>query len=198
MRRVLALALVLLSGLGLSATSGRSQAQDLDIVVENGRVYDGTGAPWIRADVGIASDRIIAVGDLKGRPARTRVDAGNLFVAPGFIDVHTHAGKGLATPELSHARPLLAQGLTTVFINPDGGGGFSRWRRFSFPGSAFWPPPVNRRAQRRGAGESADGRGGDAEHEGDAKRVADQGRGERNLDLAVLAWERTRPGLPLH
>ena len=122
MRRIFALLLTLLSGLFPLAGSGRAQAQELDIVVENGRVYDGTGAPWIRADVGIASDRIIAVGDLKGRPARTRVDAQNMFVAPGFIDVHTHAGKGLATPELSHAKPLLTQGLTTVFINPDGGG----------------------------------------------------------------------------
>ena len=122
MRRIFALLLTLLSGLFPLAGSGRVQAQDLDIVVENGRVYDGTGAPWIRADVGIAGDRIVAVGDLKGRPARTRVDAQNMFVAPGFIDVHTHAGKGLATPELSHAKPLLTQGLTTVFINPDGGG----------------------------------------------------------------------------
>src|SRR5690606_6005485 len=41
---------------------------------------------------------------------------------PGFIDVHSHAGPGLATRELSGARPLLAQGITTVFVNPDGGG----------------------------------------------------------------------------
>jgi N-acyl-D-aspartate/D-glutamate deacylase len=43
-------------------------------------------------------------------------------VTPGFIDVHSHAGGGLASASLKHGRPLLAQGLTTVFVNPDGGG----------------------------------------------------------------------------
>jgi N-acyl-D-aspartate/D-glutamate deacylase len=50
------------------------------------------------------------------------IDAEGLYVGPGFIDVHTHAGGGLATAELSDARALLAQGITTVVINPDGGG----------------------------------------------------------------------------
>ena len=43
-------------------------------------------------------------------------------MTPGFIDAHSHAGPGLATAGLSHGEPLLAQGLTTVVINPDGGG----------------------------------------------------------------------------
>jgi N-acyl-D-amino-acid deacylase len=50
------------------------------------------------------------------------IDAGDKFVTPGFIDVHSHAGGGLATEGLKHGQPLLAQGLTTVFVNPDGGG----------------------------------------------------------------------------
>ena len=50
------------------------------------------------------------------------IDAGDRYVTPGFIDVHSHAGGGLATEELKHGQPLLAQGLTTVFVNPDGGG----------------------------------------------------------------------------
>jgi N-acyl-D-amino-acid deacylase len=93
-----------------------------DILIRGGRVLDGTGNPWFRADVGIVGDRIVAVGDLAGTTAGQVIDATGLYVAPGFIDTHSHAGGGLAGPELSHARPLLAQGITTVFVNPDGGG----------------------------------------------------------------------------
>ena len=58
-----------------------------DVLITNGRVVDGTGAPWFRADVGIIGDRIAAIGQLAGREARTRIDASNLVVAPGFIDM---------------------------------------------------------------------------------------------------------------
>jgi N-acyl-D-amino-acid deacylase len=58
-----------------------------DVLIAGGRVVDGTGAPWVHADVAIAGDRIAAVGDLAGAPAKVRVDATNLVVAPGFIDM---------------------------------------------------------------------------------------------------------------
>jgi N-acyl-D-amino-acid deacylase len=58
-----------------------------DVLITGGRVVDGTGAPWVHADVAIAGDRIAAVGDLAGAPAKVRVDATNLVVAPGFIDM---------------------------------------------------------------------------------------------------------------
>ena len=58
-----------------------------DVLITNGRVVDGTGAPWFRADVGITGDRITAIGQLSGRNAATRIDASNLIVAPGFIDM---------------------------------------------------------------------------------------------------------------
>src|SRR3990167_5155514 len=96
--------------------------QQFDILIRNGRVLDGTGNPWYRADIGITGDRIRAMGTLSGATAKTVIDAKDRFVTPGFIDVHSHAGGGLATDELKHGHPLLAQGLTTVFVNPDGGG----------------------------------------------------------------------------
>jgi N-acyl-D-amino-acid deacylase len=93
-----------------------------DLVIRNGRLLDGAGNPWIRADVAITGDRIAAIGDLSAARARRVIDAAGRYVAPGFIDTHSHAGPGLATPALSGAAPLLAQGITTVFVNPDGGG----------------------------------------------------------------------------
>ncbi|HYB93542.1 MAG TPA: amidohydrolase family protein [Vicinamibacterales bacterium] len=98
------------------------QPAAFDILIRNGRVLDGTGNPWYRADIGITGDRITAMGALPGATAKTVIDAADRYVTPGFIDVHSHAGGGLATEELKHGQPLLAQGLTTVFVNPDGGG----------------------------------------------------------------------------
>jgi N-acyl-D-aspartate/D-glutamate deacylase len=97
-------------------------AQEYDVLIRGGRVIDGSGNPWFYADVALNGDRIAAIGDLSAASARRVVDARGLHVAPGFIDVHSHAGGGLMRETLSAARPLLAQGITTVFVNPDGGG----------------------------------------------------------------------------
>jgi N-acyl-D-amino-acid deacylase len=93
-----------------------------DVLIHGGQVIDGTGAPARRVDVGITGDRITAVGDLGTATAATMLDAAGKYVTPGFIDVHSHAGPGLATADLKHGRPVLAQGITTVLVNPDGGG----------------------------------------------------------------------------
>ena len=99
-----------------------AHAQSYDVIIRNGRVIDGTGNPWFFADVALDGDRIAAIGDLGAATAGREIDATGLYVTPGFIDAHSHAGPGLATAGLSHGEPLLAQGLTTVVINPDGGG----------------------------------------------------------------------------
>ena len=62
-------------------------APRFDVVIANGRIVDGTGAPWFRGDVGIAGSRIAAIGNLSGAQAASRIDASNLVVAPGFIDL---------------------------------------------------------------------------------------------------------------
>lgn len=97
-------------------------AQQYDIVIRNGRVLDGTGNPWFYADIAIKGEKIAAIGDLSQASARRVIDARGLYVAPGFIDTHSHAAAGLARKELSAGHPLLAQGITTVLVNPDGGG----------------------------------------------------------------------------
>ena len=83
---------------------------------------DGSGNPWIRADLGITGDRITAIGSLTSATATRVIDARDRIVAPGFVDVHSHAAEGLRNPALHQAQPLIAQGITTVVVNPDGGG----------------------------------------------------------------------------
>ena len=116
-------ALVLLAAPAAAAPLQAAQPADtLDLVLRNGRILDGQGNPWFRGDVGITGDRITAVGELAGHPARRTVELDGLYLSPGFIDTHSHAGEGLSTSAGSTAQPLLAQGITTVFVNPDGGG----------------------------------------------------------------------------
>ena len=83
----------------------------LDTVLEHGRVVDGTGTPWFQADVGIRAGRIAAIGSLAHLPARQRIEARGLVVAPGFIDM-------LGQSELTllvnpHVPSKLYQGITT-------------------------------------------------------------------------------------
>lgn len=101
---------------------GALVGQSYDVIIRNGRIIDGSGNPWFRGDVGIHGNTIAGIGDLGDAVAKREVDASGLYVTPGFIDTHSHAGPGLTSEDLSEGRPLLAQGITTVLINPDGGG----------------------------------------------------------------------------
>ena len=92
-----------------------------DVLIRNGRVLDGSGNPWIATDLGIRGGRIVDMGRLGNAAAARVIDARGLTVTPGFIDVHSHAASGLEGT-LKEARQLIAQGITTVALNPDGGG----------------------------------------------------------------------------
>ena len=89
-----------------------------DLVVANGMVVDGTGAPGYRADVGVVGETIGAIGDLGRAESGQVIDAAGLVVAPGFIDPHTHAEGALLT-DPQHAMGL-RQGITTEFLGIDG------------------------------------------------------------------------------
>jgi N-acyl-D-amino-acid deacylase len=83
-----------------------------DLIIVNGTVVDGTGAPGFVADVAISDDRIVAIGSNLPLEAARRIDAAGRVVAPGFIDVHTHDDRAL----LSHGDMTCkaSQGVTTV------------------------------------------------------------------------------------
>ncbi|MDT7603905.1 MAG: dihydroorotase [Acidobacteriota bacterium] len=87
------------------------QAPDYDLLITNGRVVDGTGNPWFRADVGVRGGRIVHVGRIPASQARQVIDAHNQIVAPGFIDVHTHVEGIYAQPA---AENFVRMGVTTL------------------------------------------------------------------------------------
>ena len=92
--------------------------QQFDIVITGGRIVDGAGDPWYYGDVGIKGDAITAVGNLATAQAARRLDARGMVVAPGFIDIHTHARRGIFLDPF--AKNYIHQGVTTWMEGPDG------------------------------------------------------------------------------
>jgi N-acyl-D-amino-acid deacylase len=101
--------------IGICITAILRLAQpDLDLVIREGFVVDGSGAPPFRADVGIRHGRIQAIGDLGGRRSRRVLLARNRIVAPGFIDTQGQSGASLLAD--GRAESHLRQGITTEII----------------------------------------------------------------------------------
>jgi N-acyl-D-amino-acid deacylase len=92
----------------------------LDLKLTNARLVDGTGNPWSWADVGIEGTRVAAVGPLSAMSARRTIDVEGRVVAPGFVDLHTHADFTL--PANPRAESMVRQGVTTLVL---GNCGFS-------------------------------------------------------------------------
>ena len=95
----------------LAAAAAIPEDLPFDLILSGGRVVDGTGAPWFRADVGVRGDRIAAVGDLSKARARRRIDATKLVVAPGFIDMLGQSEYNVLVD--NRAASKITQGITT-------------------------------------------------------------------------------------
>ena len=129
-RRLLCAALALLGlalagpSFGEEATGSDASAGHFDVIIENGSVYDGSGAAPQSTDVGLVGDRIAFIGDLSGAKAERRVDATDLAVVPGFIDIHSHAVNQIRETSGLFNHPesenYLRQGVTAAIGGPDG------------------------------------------------------------------------------
>jgi len=82
-----------------------------DVVIKNGRLVNGTGNPWFKADVGIKSSKVSEIGDLGSEDANKIINANGLVVCPGFIDMHSHSEYSLLVN--SKAESKIRQGVTT-------------------------------------------------------------------------------------
>ncbi len=87
---------------------------ELDLLVKGGRVVDGTGNPWFRADVGISAGRILEISRVIKRDSRRTIQAGDRIVAPGFVDTHTHSDLTLLVN--GRAESMIRQGVTTAIV----------------------------------------------------------------------------------
>ena len=103
----------------MGVPSGHRQNDGVfDLLVRGGWVYDGTGAPAQRADVGITAGRVAAIGRLDHAASGTAIDATGRYVLPGFVDAHNHADAAVLDPAVAHA--ALRQGVTTLVLGQDG------------------------------------------------------------------------------
>lgn len=111
----------------LLATINQARAQPYDTIIRGGRVVDGSGNPAFWADVGLKSGRVTYIGSIRQK-AGTEIDAKGLIVAPGFIDVHTHADE---VAEMPLAENFLRMGVTTIVAGNCGGSALDLGKAFA-------------------------------------------------------------------
>ncbi|TSA36627.1 MAG: hypothetical protein D4R64_07120 [Porphyromonadaceae bacterium] len=102
---------------------------ELDILIKNATVVDGTGSIGFKADIGILGDKIIRIEPDITLKAKKIIDAKGKVVAPGFIDIHTHCDEGLDQKETRGNLNYLMQGTTSVVTGNcgDGTGDIGEW-----------------------------------------------------------------------
>ncbi len=94
-------------------------SEDLDLIVAGGRIVDGTGNPWYRADLGIRDGVVVEIGKLEGRKASRVIRVENQVIAPGFIDMMGGSSVALLRDPAS-CQSKLQQGITTMMAGEGG------------------------------------------------------------------------------
>jgi len=87
---------------------------DLNIIIRNGRIVDGTGNPWFKGDIGITNEKISGMGDLSKAKADVEINAKGLIVCPGFVDIHTHSDTSFIVNPKADSK--IRQGITTEVV----------------------------------------------------------------------------------
>ncbi|MCS7033949.1 MAG: amidohydrolase family protein, partial [Phycisphaerae bacterium] len=90
-----------------------------DLLIRHGKIIDGTGTPWFYGDVAVRDGKIASIGQLGNADSAVVIDASHRVVAPGFIDVHTHADDDLL--RLPQAENFVRNGVTTIVVGNCGG-----------------------------------------------------------------------------
>jgi dihydroorotase/N-acyl-D-amino-acid deacylase len=111
--------LTLLLVFSLAAIPSAQSSGPYDLIVRNARIVDGTASPWYRGDIAVRGDTIALIAPRIDAPATRVIDIGGLVASPGFIDIHTHARRGIF--EVPTADNYVRQGVTTLIEGPDGG-----------------------------------------------------------------------------
>ncbi len=110
---------------------GKMKPDRMDWILRGGTVADGSGGEPVRADVGVAGDRIAAVGDLSKAAAANEFAAEGLLVTPGFVDVHTHSDAYLLVEPAAPSK--IRQGVTTEITGNCGASAAPRWPGYAMP-----------------------------------------------------------------
>jgi dihydroorotase/N-acyl-D-amino-acid deacylase len=95
-----------------------AQTPPYDLILRNARVIDGTGSAWYRGDVAVRGDTVVRIAPAIQDFATRVIDVGGQVIAPGFIDIHSHARRGIF--EVPTADNYIRQGVTTLIEGPDG------------------------------------------------------------------------------
>ena len=111
-------ALVLVVASGTIVAAQPQQRPTYETILRRGTIVDGSGGRPYQGDVGIHNGHIARIGNLANDRAVVEIDVTGLVVAPGFINIHSHASPAA----LPTAENMLTQGVTTEILNPDGGG----------------------------------------------------------------------------
>ncbi len=105
-------AVVLAGEAAAKTTAGKQTTSDKhDLVLKNGRILDGAGNPWFKADIALKNGRISKIGRVEEEGADRIIDVKGLFVSPGFIDMHNHTDTSMFSDPWVES--LLRQGITT-------------------------------------------------------------------------------------